>query len=236
MPKSLIRHNQPVLTRINPHQGNRRFIKCGGGGEPPPDPPVFSGSISNITGTEGEAITPVDVSGNFSTGGAVTGYSLNGAPAWMNINASGVISGTPPDDTDTVGITVTGTNADGSDTSNAFNSTIAPAFTGTHTLTVGTTGGKYGYEFGVFGAISPEFVGGEGISQCNVEATNDQASLDLSASVGSSVTWEIAGQSPISLPDTGGGFYQLEPAPAAFIQAIEGANGTTIPIKLTAVP
>ncbi|GAG35193.1 unnamed protein product, partial [marine sediment metagenome] len=76
-------------------------------------------------------ITPYDVSQNFTTGGDVAVYTLNGAPSWMEISASeGIITGTPDDFVNTSGITVTGTNTSGSDTSNAFSTNMVEfAFT-----------------------------------------------------------------------------------------------------------
>lgn len=92
--------------------------------------PTFPGSIINISGTVGSAITPVNVSGQFSDTDALA-YSASPAgtawPSGMSINAStGVITGTP-----TAAATTTGCKVRATDTgsltadSNAFNFVLA---------------------------------------------------------------------------------------------------------------
>ena len=85
--------------------------------------PLFAGTISDISGIEGIAITPIPLDPYFSTGGTITTYTLQNNPAWMSIINNEIV-GTPDSDTDTVGITATGSNSYGSDTSNAFDATI----------------------------------------------------------------------------------------------------------------
>lgn len=103
--------------------------------------PTFPGSISNISGTNGSAITPVNVSGQFSDTDALA-YSASPAgtawPSWASINAStGVISGTPTGGA----VTTTGCKVRATDTasqpvdSNSFNFVIAAAGGTTKTYT-----------------------------------------------------------------------------------------------------
>lgn len=110
--------------------------------------PTFPGSISNISATQGTAITPVDVTGEFSDPGDTLTYSKTGTwPAGLGVSSVGIISGTP-----TVNGTFSAVKVRATDTasqtvdSNAFTVTIAagnsaPVFTGPNqsniTITVG---------------------------------------------------------------------------------------------------
>lgn len=60
-------------------------------------------TVLDINAFLGEAITPYDVSRNFQN---ATSYTLNGAPSWLTLSGS-LLVGTPLDETDTSGITVT---------------------------------------------------------------------------------------------------------------------------------
>ena len=83
------------------------------------DPPLFTGTIADIRAYPGEPMDPVDVSGNFATGGAPENYTLTGNPSWMSITDDGIISGTP--DIEAVhNVTVTAHNVSGSADSNEF--------------------------------------------------------------------------------------------------------------------
>ena len=93
----------------------------------PNQPPVFTGTIADQSGTVGEPLAPF--SGNFSDPEqeALT-FSSTTLPAGLSINAAtGVISGTPASETELV-VTITATDAaDASVSSNEFTITIDPA-------------------------------------------------------------------------------------------------------------
>jgi hypothetical protein len=109
--------------------------------------PTFPGNISNISGTNGSAITPVNVSGQFSDTDTLT-YSASPAgtawPAGITINSStGIISGTPSTAATTTGCKVRATDTAAQTVdSNAFNFVIAAAGS-TVTITSPSQGGKY---------------------------------------------------------------------------------------------
>lgn len=90
--------------------------------------PTFPGTIANITGTGGAAITPVNVSGQFSDTDALTFSASPAGTAWpsgLTISSAGVISGTVATST-TTGLKVRATDtASQTVDSNAFNVTIA---------------------------------------------------------------------------------------------------------------
>jgi hypothetical protein len=90
---------------------------------PPPEPPVFDGTIPNRSFVVNVAITSWDLSTYFT---GATSYSSAGTlPTGLTLNAStGVLSGTPTATGTYSGITITGINDDGTDTSNAFTITI----------------------------------------------------------------------------------------------------------------
>lgn len=92
--------------------------------------PTFPGSISNIGGTAGTAITTVNVSSNFSDTDTLTYSASPGGTSWpsgLSINSStGVISGTPAANATTTGCKVRATDtASQTVDSNAFNFVIA---------------------------------------------------------------------------------------------------------------
>jgi hypothetical protein len=95
--------------------------------------PAFGGTIANISGTAGTAITPVDISTLFTDAGDTKAYSASPSgtawPAGMIINAStGVISGTPTGSGTTTGCKVRDTDsASQTVDSNTFNFVIAAA-------------------------------------------------------------------------------------------------------------
>ena len=96
-----------------------------------PSAPVFSGTIPNYSGAR---TTPVSIqTASYFT--STDTFTLNGAPAFLGINAStGEITNVSANVNGTyAGISVTCTNAQGSDTSNTFSVTItaqAPVWTG----------------------------------------------------------------------------------------------------------
>lgn len=95
--------------------------------------PTFPGTIANITGTGGTAITQVNVSGQFSDTDALT-YSASPAgtawPSGLVVNSTtGIISGTVAAST-TTGLRVRATDTAGQTVdSNTFNVTISAAVT-----------------------------------------------------------------------------------------------------------
>lgn len=135
------------------------------------NPPTFSGTIADITGTGGAAITPVDVHSSFSSTVALTYSASPGGTAWPSglvINSTtGVISGTVADPiTAALKVRATDTSNQTVD-SNAFNITInafanpsapgAPAIsgltyngvTGTWTAASAGTNPVAGYEYSI---------------------------------------------------------------------------------------
>lgn len=104
------------------------------------NPPTFSGTIANINGTGGTAITPVDVHALFSDTDALT-YSISPAgtawPSGLAINSStGVISGTVATST-TTGLRVRATDtASQTVDSNAFSVTISAPTSTVSSVTV----------------------------------------------------------------------------------------------------
>ena len=122
------------IQRVTPNAGNRRVI-AGGVGVGRQDtplatrtelPPVFNGPlIPTITGKQAVAIVPVATAGRFDyVLGAVFTKTGTAWPAWMLLDAFGVISGTPPAIAATTAHTVTCTTGAGSVASNAFNTNI----------------------------------------------------------------------------------------------------------------
>jgi hypothetical protein len=94
--------------------------------------PTFPGTISNISGAAGSAITPVNVSGQFSDTDALTYAASPAGTAWPSglvVNSStGIISGTVAAAGTTTGIKVRATDtASQTVDSNAFNAVIAAA-------------------------------------------------------------------------------------------------------------
>lgn len=86
--------------------------------------PIFSGTIGGISSAVGTPITPYDASTHFATGGVITEYSLQNAPAWMSIDDNtGVITGTPDVVASVDNVTVTGSNLKGDAVSNTFSVT-----------------------------------------------------------------------------------------------------------------
>jgi len=109
-------------------------------------PPLFDGTISDISTEADVPMTPYDASVHFQTGGAVVTYTLENKPIGFVIDsATGVITGTSSTPASFFAATVTGTNADGSAVSNEFGIEILPAsveaplFTGTVANSMGNT-------------------------------------------------------------------------------------------------
>jgi len=96
--------------------------------------PTFPGNISNISGTAGSAITPVNVSGQFSDTDTLTYTASPAGTAWPSgliVNSStGIISGTVAGAGTTSGLKVRATDtASQTVDSNAFNAVIAASST-----------------------------------------------------------------------------------------------------------
>lgn len=108
--------------------------------------PTFDGSISNLTGTEGAAITPVDVSGEFSDADSDpltfsqvgTWPARSGGGSW--VSDAGVISGTPASGSAETYTGLIVRASDGTDTvdSDAFSFTVSAAGAGAPTLDAST--------------------------------------------------------------------------------------------------
>lgn len=99
----------------------------GGGDAPVIDPPIASGTFAPPDAKVGAAYS-YDISVLF-TGGNVSTYTLNGTlPDGLSLHPStGVISGTPTQEEVATGISITGTNTAGSDTTNTASITVAAA-------------------------------------------------------------------------------------------------------------
>jgi len=121
-------------------------------------PPIFSGSFDPPDGEVGAAYSYATAP-LFAAGGPVTSYTVNVLPAGLNINENtGVIAGPPSRDGGLQGVTVTGTNIDGSDITNpasidivAAPSAPIPVFSGTFDPPDGEVGISYSYD------VSPYF-------------------------------------------------------------------------------
>ena len=82
---TLIRHGQPVITRLSPHNANTRFIKSktnqgGGGGEP-----IFLDTFTDTNGTALASHTP-DVGGAWTD--VTPGWEIQGNKAQSTTNLS----------------------------------------------------------------------------------------------------------------------------------------------------
>lgn len=102
--------------------------------------PTFPGSIANITGTAGTAITPVNTSGQFSDTDALTYSASPTGTAWpsgLTVNSStGIISGTVAAATTVTGLKVRATDTAGQTVdSNTFSVTISAAAATAGTIT-----------------------------------------------------------------------------------------------------
>jgi hypothetical protein len=92
--------------------------------------PIKLGTLGNQSSSTGSAISPLDVSGGFSSGVPFTGFTATGLPSGLTISNAGVISGTPANGSETgspYNVSVTATDANGT----------TPAQTFTWTITVG---------------------------------------------------------------------------------------------------
>lgn len=93
-------------------------------GEGGANPPVFDGSIPDQELTVDVAMSDLDASAYFT---GATSYGLSGAlPTGLSFATdTGILSGTPTQVGTFPGITITGTNDDGSDASNEFTIFVA---------------------------------------------------------------------------------------------------------------
>ena len=99
-----------------------------------PDAPVFDGVIPNLTSNVGAPMQTYNAAQHFTTGGVPDTYTLQNAPAWMDIDESGNITGTPDVEAVTAGITVTAINATGNSVSNGFSMDAQAAQVGRNVL------------------------------------------------------------------------------------------------------
>ena len=106
--------------------------------------PVFTGNIASKAGNVGDVVS-IDISNEWT--GTPTSYTVATGvlPAGLTLSNAGVISGTLTTIQSLSGISITGTNTSGSDTSNTFSwsvaaAVLAPVFTGTIANQAGTEG------------------------------------------------------------------------------------------------
>ena len=99
--------------------------------------PTFSGTIANISATQGSAISSVNVSSMFSDAESSLTFTAVGSwPSGITVSTAGVISGTPAASGTFGSLQVRATDAGGlTATSNAFTITVAAAATGSITTT-----------------------------------------------------------------------------------------------------
>ena len=99
--------------------------------------PTFSGTIANISATQGSAISSVNVSSMFSDAESSLTFTAVGSwPSGITVSTAGVISGTPSASGTFGSLQVRATDAGGlTATSNAFTITVAAAATGSITTT-----------------------------------------------------------------------------------------------------
>lgn len=145
--------------------------------------PTFSGTIANISGTAGVALTTVNVSARFSDTDTLS-YSVspNGVawPAGMGISSAGVISGTVASASTTTGLRVRATDTAGQTVdSNAFSVTIAAAAVG-RTVTISLSGAASlsNLEWAWFDQIKPSLFGAP-TDKGSVESTTADGVLVL---------------------------------------------------------
>jgi hypothetical protein len=169
------------------------------------NPPVFDGTIPPITGTEGQAITPYNASTHFTTGGAVATYSLTGTNVpWMSIDSNtGIITGTPTDDTDYTGVLVRGTNNDGFDESNPFAVTIEAAggYTNEFVIEVTTASASTAFHYAMSAHPNCTVYWGDGQS----DVITDRFDPNLTHTYADAGVYEVVvdGSCPEPAPGTG---------------------------------
>ncbi len=119
---SFIRARQPIMTRLFPHQANRRFLVPSRKTTEQSIPVM--GVVAAQSDTQLIAIAPVDMSAFLVSGAPPITWSATGLPTGLSIAAAtGIVTGTAPA---AAGFnpTITATNAFGADTSASFVWTI----------------------------------------------------------------------------------------------------------------
>lgn len=119
---SLIRARQPALTRVFPHQANRRFVipSRGAIGQIP-----LMGVVAAQSDTQLIAIVPVAMADFLIRGAKPITWSAANLPTGLTIDVdTGIVSGTAPAAAVFSTCTITATNGFGADTSAAFTWTI----------------------------------------------------------------------------------------------------------------
>ncbi len=118
---SFLRARQPVVTRLFPHNANRKYLVAGRKTTEQSIPVM--GVVAAQSDTQLIAIAPVDMKPFLISGDNIT-WSATGLPTGLTISSTtGIVSGTAPA---AAGFnpTITATNEFGTDTSAAFVWTI----------------------------------------------------------------------------------------------------------------
>ncbi|MEJ1390140.1 MAG: cadherin-like domain-containing protein [Candidatus Sedimenticola sp. (ex Thyasira tokunagai)] len=156
-------------------------IRGGGQGDGyvPTPAPVFTGAIGNLTYNTGEAITPVDVSGEFS--GAITSYAAVGAwPDGIGVDAgTGIINGTSSDEGVATGLRVQAIGPGGIVNSNTFTTTgnaVNNAPTGSSNIVTTTEDTAYIFSAADFGYSD---VDGDVLASIKITALESAGDLTL---------------------------------------------------------
>ena len=119
---SFIRARQPAITRLFPHQANRRFVVPNRKTTEQSIPVM--GTVAAQSDVQLIAITPVDMKPFLVSGTGIT-WSAANLPTGLTIApTTGIVSGTAPAAAVFAAATITATNAFGADTSAAFTWTI----------------------------------------------------------------------------------------------------------------
>ncbi|MEJ1412778.1 MAG: hypothetical protein RPU90_04265 [Candidatus Sedimenticola sp. (ex Thyasira tokunagai)] len=156
-------------------------IRGGGQGDGyvPTPAPVFTGAIGNLTYNTGEAITPVDVSGEFS--GAITSYAAVGAwPDGIGVDAgTGIINGTSSDEGVAAGLRVQAIGPGGIVNSNTFTTTgnaVNNAPTGSSNIVSTTEDNAYIFSAADFGYSDQD---GDVLASIKITALESAGDLTL---------------------------------------------------------
>lgn len=91
------------------------------------DAPVAAGALADLVLTQGQAMAPVDVSGDFTDAGDTLSFAAAGLPAGLSMTTAGVISGVPAAAVAGQVITITATDIAGQTAQSAFQITVNAA-------------------------------------------------------------------------------------------------------------
>lgn len=89
--------------------------------------PTASGGLVSQTFTVGQAIAPIDVSGDFSDPGDTLTFTAAGLPAGLSMSTAGIISGTPTTAVVSASVVVTATDTANQTAQSAFTHTVEAA-------------------------------------------------------------------------------------------------------------